>query len=114
MFELRATGKKGSVRDAFDEIALKELHNEFVGLWRPCTGVQRVVLRALAAGRPPQAAETLQAFGIRSASSAQAAIASLTDSQLLTRTRDGLVFDNPFFYRWVGANAVSGDAAGAK
>ena len=37
------------------------------------------------------------------------AIASLTDSQLLTRTRDGLVFDNPFFSRWVAANAVSGE-----
>jgi len=109
VFELRATGKKGSVRDAFDEIALKELHNEFVGLWRPCTSVQRVVLRAIAAGRPPQAADTLQAFGIRSASSAQTAIVSLTDSQLLTRVQDALVFDNPFFCRWVAANSVTGE-----
>lgn len=114
VFELRATGKKGSGRDAFDEIALKELHNEFVGLWRPCTSTQRVVLRALAAGRPPQAAETLHAFGIRSASSAQAAIASLTDSQLLTRTSGGLVFDNPFFSRWVAANAVSSETSGTR
>ena len=114
VFELRATGKKGSVHDAFDEIALKELHNEFVGLWRPCTSVQRAVLRALAAGLPPQAADTLHAFGIRSASSAQTAITSLTDSQLLTRVNDTLVFDNPFFNRWVAANAVSGETPGAK
>lgn len=106
VFELQATGKKRTVRAAFDEIALKELHNEFVGLWRPCTGVQRAVLRALAAGRPPQAADTLQEFGIRSASSAQTAIASLIDSQLLTRVHSTLVFDNPFFHRWVAANSV--------
>lgn len=108
VFELHATGKKGTVRDAFDEIALKELHNEFVGLWRPCTAVQRVVLRALAAGLAPQAADTLQQFGIRSASSAQTAITSLTDRQLLTRVGDELVFDNPFFRRWVAANSVAG------
>lgn len=114
VFEMHATGKKGTARDAFDEIALKELHNEFVALWRPCTGVQRAVLRALAAGMQPQAADTLQAFGIRSASSAQAAIASLIDSQLLTRVQDTLVFDNPFFCRWVAANAIAGSAQGRK
>ena len=63
------------------------------------------MLRALALGKAPRAADTLAAFGIRSASTAQSAIDALFDKQILTRDGERLIFDNPFFQRWVEANA---------
>jgi hypothetical protein len=95
-----------AVPAAFDAIALVDLRDEFVGRWHQCSPAQRGVLRALALGKAPRAAETLAAFGIRSASTAQSAIDALFDKQILTRDGERLIFDNPFFRRWVEANAA--------
>jgi hypothetical protein len=94
------------VRAAFDAIALHDLREEFVARWHQCSPAQRGVLRALALGKAPTAAGTLLAFEIRSASTAQSAIDALFDKQILTRDGEKLVFDSPFFRRWVGANAA--------
>jgi hypothetical protein len=91
---------------AFDAIALVDLRDEFVGRWHQCSASQRGVLRAIALGKAPHAADTLAAFGIRSASTAQSAIDALFDKQILTRDAEQLIFDNPFFRRWVEANAA--------
>jgi hypothetical protein len=95
-----------AVPAAFDAIALVDLRDEFVGRWHQCSPAQRGVLRALSLGKAPRAADTLAAFGIRSASTAQSAIDALFDKQILTRDGDQLIFDNPFFRRWVEANAA--------
>jgi hypothetical protein len=94
------------VRAAFDAIALVDLRDEFVARWHQCSPAQRGVLRALALGRAPTAADTLSAFEIRSASTAQSAIEALFDKQILTRDGEKLIYDNPFFRRWVEANAA--------
>ena len=107
VFDFHAA-KRGAhaVTAAFDAIALVDLRDEFVGRWHQCSPAQRGVLRAIALGKAPRAADTLAAFGIRSASTAQSAIDALFDKQILTRDADQLIFDNPFFRRWVEANAA--------
>jgi hypothetical protein len=106
VFDFHAA-KRGAraVTEAFDAIALVDLRDECVGRWHQCSPAQRGVLRALALGKAPRAADTLAAFGIRSASTAQSAIDALFDKQILTRDGERLIFDNPFFQRWVEANA---------
>ena len=107
VFDFHAA-KRGSqaVPAAFDAIALVDLRDEFVGRWHQCSQAQRGVLRALSLGKAPRAADTLAEFGIRSASTAQSAIDALFDKQILTRDGERLIFDNPFFRRWVEANAA--------
>jgi hypothetical protein len=107
VFDFHAA-KRGAqaVTAAFDAIALVGLRDEFVGRWHQCSPAQRGVLRALSLGRAPHAADTLAEFGIRSASTAQSAIDALFDKQILTRDGERLIFDNPFFRRWVEANAA--------
>ncbi len=97
---------KDPVAAALDTIALHELNGEFTARWADLALAQRNLLRALAAGRPPTAAATLRAFGIKSASTAQTAMERLLDRQILVRTPNGVVFDSPFLKRWVEANSA--------
>jgi hypothetical protein len=98
-----ATGKatKDIVATAFDAIALGELHDEFLNHWWSLPANQRGVLRAIADGKAPMAADTLRGYGMRAASTASTAIEALVERQFLVRTDDGAVFDSPFFRRWV-------------
>jgi hypothetical protein len=61
-------------------------------------------LRAVADGKAPTASDTLRAYGLRAASTASTAIEALVERQFLVRTDPGLVFDSPFFRRWVAFN----------
>ena len=97
---------KNLVATAFDAIALMELNPEFVSRWRGLPVSQRAVLRALADGMMPTAADTLRAYGLRATSTAQTAVAALVEQQILVRTDAGLIFDSPFFQRWVGFNGA--------
>jgi hypothetical protein len=90
--------------EAFDEISLQALQDEFTKHWHPLSRAQRAVLRALAAGKQPMAAATLREHGIASPSTAGKAIESLIDRQILTRDNGELVFDSPFLKRWVAAH----------
>jgi len=104
-FDLAAGGRTGGVvAAAFDAIALGELNTEFNGQWRDLSLTQRLVLRAIAAGRQPTAAATLRELGIRTPSTAQTAIEALEDKQVLVRADGKLIFDHPFFRRWVDFN----------
>jgi hypothetical protein len=95
-----------------NDISLRQLHNEHAAFWRQMTLVQRAVLRALAAGRAPQSAETVSLFGIGSPSNAGAAVEALVEAQFLARNSDGrgVFFDSPFFKQWVAANGAPSDA----
>ena len=106
-----AIGKapKEIISAAFDSISLDELHAEFLNQWRSLAVTQRGVLRAIADGKPPTASETLREYGLRSASTASAAVAALVERQFLVRTGKGLEFDNPFFRRWVKYNGQPRD-----
>ena len=108
VFELAARGgpRPALVATAFDAIALGELAPEFNARWAECSIGQRSVLRALAAGKAPTAADTLRAYGIKSASTAQGAVEALTDRYLIVRSPGGLLFDSPFFRRWVVFNGA--------
>ena len=110
-FDLVAAGNvsgENLVQAGVDFIALNQMAPEFVLRWQGLTMSQRMVLRALAEGHPPTAAATLRKFGVRSASSAHAALEAMVQSQILVREKPALiVFDNPFFKRWVAANGVS-------
>jgi hypothetical protein len=86
-------------------IALGELGAVFVLLWRALPLTQRAILRAIAAGRPPQARRTLHDYGLGGTSTVSTAINGLIERQLLTREEGRLVFDNPFFRLWVSANS---------
>jgi hypothetical protein len=107
-FDILGASRKAqdSAARAMDDISLRQLHNEHSAFWRQMTFVQRAVLRALASNRSPQAAETVALYGIGSPSNAGAAIEALIDAQFLTRVPDGrgVLFDSPFFKRWVAAN----------
>jgi hypothetical protein len=87
-------------------VAMGYLQPEFVGSWRLLTVNQRAMLRAIATDQRPLAAETLEAFAIKAASSASKALEALAERQILIHDGDRLAFDNPFFRYWVRANAV--------
>jgi hypothetical protein len=110
VFDVLASDNNGAhaVQRAMDDIALRQLHNEHATFWRERTLLQRALLRALADGRQPLSIETGAMYGIRSASSGGAALEALVDSQLLTRdlASNQILFDGPFFKRWVAANGV--------
>jgi len=109
VFDFAGEGQAGDVvSKAFDAIALIELNTEFNAHWRSIGSTPaRSMLRAIAAGQQPTSAETLQQYGIRSASTAGTAVAWLLDKQFLVRTAEGKVaFDNPFYRRWVQFNAA--------
>lgn len=89
------------VATAFDSIALGELSDEFTSHWRSLSANQRGVLRAIADGKAPMAADTLREYGMKAASTASTAIEALVERQFLVRTDDGVSFDSPFFRRWV-------------
>lgn len=104
---LNGSGSANLVEKAFDQIALVENVPAFQQYWRTCTLVQKAVLRAVALGRQPTAAETLKEFGIRAPSTAATAIAALVDNQLLIKKEGGTAFDNPYFEHWVRSNAIA-------
>lgn len=105
VFGLAAGGvRKDVVSAAFDSIALGELHAEFLNHWRGMPTNQRGVLRAIADGKAPTAADTLRDYGLRATSTASTALEALVDRQFLVRTPGGVIFDNPFFRRWVAFN----------
>jgi hypothetical protein len=54
----------------------------------------------------------LRKFGVKSASSAHTAIEAMLQRQILVREKPAsIVFDNPFFKRWVVANGVPANGA---
>lgn len=89
------------VAKALDLIALSELESSFRYQWHPLLATQRVMLRAIAGGHRPTAAGTLRKFGVTAASTAATAIEHLLKRQILVRDDRGVVFDSPFFRRWV-------------
>lgn len=104
-FDVIAKGRAvDPVAAALDAIALIELNAEFVARWADLSVGQRSLLQAIAAGKPPTAADTLREYGIRSASTAQSALERLLERAILIRTPDGVEFDSPFFRRWVAFN----------
>ena len=104
-FDLAAAGHTaGVVAAAYDAIALVELNTEFEAHWRNLTLTQRLVLRAVAGGKQPTSSATLRELGLKSASTAQKAIEALVERQFLVRESGKLIFDNPFFRRWVVFN----------
>ncbi len=96
---------KDVVERAFDFLVLHDLSDGFVQHWRSFSINQRLVLRAVAAGKPPAASVTLRAYGLRAASTASAAVAVLVGRQVLVRMETGVIFDDPFFRRWVVLHA---------
>jgi uncharacterized protein len=109
VFDLAHDGTKGDiVASAFDAISLVELNTEFNALWRNIqSSAARSMLRAIAEGQPPTSAETIKRYGIKSASTAGTAVASLLDRMILARDAKGrVIFDSPFFRRWVEFNAA--------
>jgi hypothetical protein len=108
VFDVVAGGTRPdqAVATAFDAIALGELASENLARWENCSVAQRAMLRALAAGKAPTAADTLREFGIRTASTAQSAVERLIAMQAIVRDRSGLAFDNPYFKRWVAYHAA--------
>jgi hypothetical protein len=103
-----ATGNapKDIISTAFDSIALIELNAEFLNHWRTLPTNQRGVLRAIADGKAPTASDTLRDYGLRATSTASTALEALVERQFLVRTADGVIFDSPFFRRWVAFNSV--------
>ncbi len=101
-----AIGKtpKEIIVTAFDSIGLVELHAEFLNHWRALSTNQRGVLRAIADGKAPTASDTLREYGFRATSTASTAVEALVERQFLVRTDDRVIFDNPFFRRWVQFN----------
>lgn len=105
VFDMASAGRKdGVVIAGFDAIALIELNTEFGAYWREMSTAQRLMMRAVAAGKQPLAAATLRELGIKTPSSAQRAIVGLEHKQHLVRIDSKLTFDNPFFRRWVEFN----------
>ena len=106
VFDLVARKAHGDiVATSFDTIALVELNQEFLNQWRPLGVTERAVLRAIAAGKPPTASETLRTYGVNAPSSAAHAVENLINLQFFVRTEGKVIFDNPFFRRWVDFNA---------
>lgn len=112
VFQLASEQRKGDiVRIGMDQVALGELNGEHTRIWQRLSQPMRASLRAIAAGLPPFATTTLARYGIRSASTASSAIEAMVERELLIHEQDGLIFDSPFFRRWVQAN--SGPTAGS-
>ena len=100
-FELAAAERRGDiVTEAFDAIALGYLAPEFETIWRPLPPSQRMLLRAIAEGRRPFERATLVDYSL-SVGGAGTALNALYDRQILTRSGEDVVFDSPFFRRWV-------------
>jgi hypothetical protein len=107
VFDLQASKPSGDlVATAFDAIALTELNQAFLNLWRPLGMTERAVLRAIAAGKLPTAAGTLREYGINAPSTAANGIENLVNLQFLVRFESALIFDSPFFRRWVDFNGA--------
>lgn len=105
VFDMVARKAPGDiVATSFDAIALVELNQEFLNQWRPLGVTERAVLRAVAAGKPPTASETLRAYGVNAPSSAAHAVENLINLQFFVRADAKVIFDNPFFRRWVDFN----------
>jgi len=105
VFSLAAGGaRKSIIAAALDSIALVELQAEFLNHWREMPTNQRGILRAIADGRAPTASDTLRDYGLRATSTASTALEALVDRQFLVRSEKGVIFDNPFFRRWVEFN----------
>lgn len=67
-----AAHRKGddAVATAFDSLALSEITAEFSDRWRDLSLAQHSILRTVAAGKQPSAAQTLIEFGVKSVSTA--------------------------------------------
>ena len=103
-FELAAAGETpaGQVAaKAFDLVTFSEKTYEFSSRWHDCSLVQRAVLRAIALGFAPTAAETVRKFELGTTSTAHSALKTLLKRQILTRDIEGEIkFDSPFFSHW--------------
>jgi hypothetical protein len=103
VFDFAAIGRKGDVvSQGLDAIALEYLTPEFGTIWRPLPPSQRTLLRAIADGQPRFSKATLEKYGL-SVGSVGTAQTALFDKQILTLVGDKVVFDSPFFRRWVQA-----------
>jgi len=92
---------------AFDLLVFRQMTHEFSARWHDCTLPQRAILRAIAQGFAPTAAETAIKFGLHSPSTAQAAARALTERQILVRgSNNEIQFDSPFFKHWCKAQGV--------
>jgi len=109
-FELVAAGKTPDekvVARAFDTVVFSEKNHEFSGRWHDCSLTQRTLLRALAQGFAPTAADTVRRFGLRTTSTAHSAIKALIERQILIRNiRGEIEFDSPFFRHWCGSQGA--------
>jgi len=103
-FELAASGKTPDgqlVTRAFDMLTFSQMASEFFARWHDCTLIQRALLRAIAQGQAPTAAETVSKYGLRSTSTAHTAVEALVKRQILFRDPEGgIKFDSPFFKHW--------------
>jgi hypothetical protein len=101
VFELAAAGPAGAiVTQAFDAISLGYLAPEFETIWRPLPPSQRMLLRAIADGRRPFERTTLVDYSL-TVGGVGTAQNALYDRQILTRSGEEVMFDSPFFRRWV-------------
>ncbi len=108
VFDFAATGRKGDiVSQGLDAIALEYLTPEFGTIWRPLPPSQRMLLRAIADDQPRFSRSTLDRYGL-SVGSVGTAQTALFDKQILTLVGDRVVFDSPFFCRWVRATGETG------
>jgi len=108
VFDFAATGRKGDiVSQGLDAIALEYLTPEFGTIWRPLPPSQRMLLRAIADDQPRFSRATLERYGL-SVGSVGTAQTALFDKQILTLAGDRVVFDSPFFLRWVQATGETG------
>ena len=89
------------VARAVDVIALAEFDSAFTHQWHPLLATQRAMLRAIAGGYRPASAAALRKFGVNAASTATTAIKHLIKRQILVRDKRVVVFDSPYFRRWV-------------
>ncbi|WP_145928548.1 hypothetical protein OH491_23915 [Termitidicoccus mucosus] len=109
-FEIAAPEKTPEgqvVAKAFDMLTFTQMTHEFSARWHDCTLTQRALLRALAQGFAPTAAETVRKFGLRSSSTAQSAAKALAERQILVRDiKNEIKFDNPFFRHWCKTQGV--------
>jgi hypothetical protein len=103
VFDFSATKRAGDiVSRAVDAISLEYLAPEFGTIWRPLPQSQRMLLRAIANNQKPFASDTLSKYSLTIGAVGTAQTA-LFDKQILTRVGDEVVFDSPFFRRWVAA-----------
>jgi len=92
---------------AFETLVFRQMTHEFFARWHDCTLTQRAVLRAIAQGFAPTAADTARKFGLRSPSTAQTSVRALVERQILVRDiNNEIQFDSPFFKHWCKAQGV--------